>query len=299
MRIAFLILAHKAPDLLIRLLQALHQPAHRCFVHVDAKTEERQAYLARVREACPWVHIESRYPVYWGGFSMVRAAARLMQRAASSTFEADYFFLISGQDYPIQPWERVYARLGALERKSLMTYYPIPHHPHWKDGGIGRFVKRRLRVGNRVILFPGDHRLAYKKPWVQRLHRWAMRPLRGPEGAALYGGSSWMCLHRRHAQGALTLFAKRRWRRYFREVGNPDESFFQTALIHLGYQHQIEPLDMTYTEWPEQPPVYHPYELDLRSLPSIEYSDGFFARKMAENLSESLMEALDYKRRPS
>ena len=43
-----------------------------------------------------------KYSVHWGGFSILRCELFLLKEAINNC-DAEYFHLISGQDYPIKP----------------------------------------------------------------------------------------------------------------------------------------------------------------------------------------------------
>ena len=93
----YLILAHKNPLQLSRMIERLDDGASKFFIHLDAKTpiEPFTACLegAHIR------FIEPRERCVWGDFSIVRATIHLMEAASK---EQGIFILMSGQDYPIQ-----------------------------------------------------------------------------------------------------------------------------------------------------------------------------------------------------
>lgn len=95
-RTAFLILAHTQPEVLLRLCRALE--TFPVLVHVDAKSN-----LAAFRSDrfSPQVSfIENRVRVHWGGWSVVEATLRLIERALDLIPPVRRFVLLSGTCFP-------------------------------------------------------------------------------------------------------------------------------------------------------------------------------------------------------
>jgi alr4323 protein len=93
----YLILAHKNPLQLSRMIERLDDGASKFFIHLDAKTPIEP--FAACLEGGHIRFIEPRERCVWGDFSIVRATILLMEAASK---EQGVFILMSGQDYPIQ-----------------------------------------------------------------------------------------------------------------------------------------------------------------------------------------------------
>jgi len=93
----YLILAHKNPLQLGRMIERLDDGASKFFIHLDAKTPIEP--FAACLEGGHIRFIEPRERCVWGDFSIVRATIHLMEAACK---EQGVFILMSGQDYPIQ-----------------------------------------------------------------------------------------------------------------------------------------------------------------------------------------------------
>ena len=93
----YLILAHKNPLQLSRMIERLDDGASKFFIHLDAKTPIEP--FAACLEGAHIRFIEPRERCVWGDFSIVRATIHLMEAASK---EQGVFILMSGQDYPIQ-----------------------------------------------------------------------------------------------------------------------------------------------------------------------------------------------------
>lgn len=129
----YLILAHKNPLQLSRMIERLDDGASKFFIHLDAKTpiEPFAACLGggHIR------FIEPRERCVWGDFSIVRATIHLMEAGSK---EQGFFILMSGQDYPIQSQGYINAFLESNKGFDFIEIEPLEEK--WKP----KMVKDKL-----------------------------------------------------------------------------------------------------------------------------------------------------------
>ena len=129
----YLILAHKNPLQLGRMIERLDDGASKFFIHLDAKTPIEP--FAACLEGGHIRFIEKRERCVWGDFSIVQATIRLMEAASE---EQGVFILMSGQDYPIQSQGYIN---DFLERNKDFDFIEIePLEEKWKP----KMVKDKL-----------------------------------------------------------------------------------------------------------------------------------------------------------
>lgn len=129
----YLILAHKNPLQLGRMIERLDDGASKFFIHLDAKTPIEP--FAACLEGAHIRFIEPRERCVWGDFSIVRATIHLMEAASK---EQGIFILMSGQDYPIQSQGYIN---DFLERNKEFDFIEIePLEEKWKP----KMVKDKL-----------------------------------------------------------------------------------------------------------------------------------------------------------
>ena len=129
----YLILAHKNPLQLSRMIERLDDGASKFFIHLDAKTPIEP--FAACLEGGHIRFIEPRERCVWGDFSIVQATIHLMEAASK---EQGVFILMSGQDYPIQSQGYINA---FLERNKEFDFIEIePLEEKWKP----KMVKDKL-----------------------------------------------------------------------------------------------------------------------------------------------------------
>lgn len=135
MKHAIMILAHKNIGQICRLVEYFK---HDCdvFVHIDRKQTITQSDKERLLGFQQVKLISQEYEVYWGGTSVLESELHLLRLSVQHS-DADYFHLISGQDYPTRSLDYF---LDFFERKSgkeFINYLHLPH-PNWQDNTFRR-----------------------------------------------------------------------------------------------------------------------------------------------------------------
>ncbi|WP_304296320.1 beta-1,6-N-acetylglucosaminyltransferase [Capnocytophaga leadbetteri] len=304
----YLILAHKNPEQLCRMIKTLDDGVSTFFIHVDAKVaiEPFKALL----QGEHIVFIDKRERCVWGGFLIVQATLHLMEAAAKAQSKG-FFILMSGQDYPIKPieelnvflernqeydfmkfaplescWERKLVK-DKLERYQILhserrgnsdCYPPFYQSSIWQKFTIlWHLVKRRLSLNNFKILYKASYR---KAPFMQ-----------------LYAGSQWWALSEKTFYTLLDYLSKngKEMKDYFQFTSCPDEIYFQSILVNLQTTHKwikIKP-SITYVNWEREgvdlPVLFRKSDLEELSL----QKDKFFARKFDTNIDEEILNLID------
>ena len=103
---AFLVLAHKQPLLLQRILKHLSNDNHYFFVHIDAKNTHFEEFKEALKNIPNLVLLSNKYKVYHAGISIVDATLWVFNKIMCHSIDFDYIHLISGQDYPLRSNEQ-------------------------------------------------------------------------------------------------------------------------------------------------------------------------------------------------
>ena len=278
MRVAHLILAHKAPAQLARLVQALAHPQADCFIHLDRKADERQ--FAGVA-ALPGVRfIRHRLDVRWGGYSLTRAALEGMREILQAAAGYEVINLLSGEDYPIKPAAAIHAFWAQHPGSSFLEYEPAGS-AWWQANG-----RRATRYHLTEFSFPGRY-------LVERLLNGVLPPRRAPL-PRLYGGNmgGWYTLSRAGAAYALAyLDAHPRLRRYARLTWGSDEFLLHSILLNSPLADTITNDNLRYIDWSGG--GSSPRVLTLADLPALQASPRLFARKFDSQRDADVLDALD------
>ena len=94
-------MAHKNIETLHHLVDYFNKDCY-VFIHIDKKTKIKDETIQHIETKPQVVKIYRQYNVHWGGFSMLKCEMFLLKEAYKLS-DADYFHLISGEDYPIKP----------------------------------------------------------------------------------------------------------------------------------------------------------------------------------------------------
>jgi Core-2/I-Branching enzyme len=257
MKIAYLVLVHQNPQLLKRAVELLSRDTE-CtfFIHMDRKSDFQQ-FSGIHGDSIHWS--EQSIPVYWGEFSLVRAAFLLLQQAVKQPECYDYFVLMSGSDYPLRTGSYIRAYLESNSGFEFMNMIrmPAPGFPLSKintvrypsDQPICRFATRALAKAGLA-------------------QRDARRYLPGLEP---YCGSQWWTISRRAAQYVLEFVRDHpEVERFFAKTFTSDEMFFQTILGNSPFRDKIH-RNFVFTDWPRG--GNHPLELTEKHLNAFESCD--------------------------
>lgn len=110
-KIAFLILAHKNPAQLGKLVTSLDDRRFDFFIHIDAKAKGSfEAPSLKYSERCVFLSKGERVRTYLNDFSLVDATLALA-KAARRNGRYKYSVLLTGQDYPIKSNDAIYEKL--------------------------------------------------------------------------------------------------------------------------------------------------------------------------------------------
>jgi hypothetical protein len=293
MRAAIIVLAHRSPTQLALLLSQLQHPDIRVYVHLDRKSPLAPFRRELVERGSPSFFMIGRRRSRWGGIELVDAAMEGLARGVSDG--CGYFFLISGQDFPIVPTPEIIEFARRSEDRSFLEFFPFPVEK-WRYGGRIRteFYTYTL-FGRRETFIPGGEKATFS--WKGRLINELLRirtffkpPRRFPSYLQAYGGSQWWNLSREAAEFVLRFVDDHPdYRAYHAHSLLPDEMFFQSILLGSGFAGDREVINdpLRFMIW--EPGASHPKSLTVDDLPQILASGKLFARKIDGEVEGSVL----------
>lgn len=298
----YLILAHKNPLQLSRMIERLDDGASKFFIHLDAKTpiEPFTACLegAHIR------FIEPRKRCVWGDFSIVRATIHLMEAASK---EQGVFILMSGQDYPIQSQGYINA---FLERNKEFEFIEVePLEEKWKP----KMVKDKLEHYHILHSEERGHSNCYapfRHCSVFQQLRTLMHLLKGrlsmknfkllcslPKRVApferQYAGSQFWAFSERTFYAVLHYIREHKaaLEGYYKYTSSPDEIYFHSVLMDLVAKDSTIKLKdpITYVNYFRKNNVF--VTEDFEKLTSAK--GKLFARKFDTDIDIEILDKLD------
>jgi len=266
MRFAFFIIAHAAPRQLAWLAEALTDPQDLILVHINARTDDETAAALQSAFRRDDVIFLPRRPINWGGWSLAAVDLEAMRAALRAPAHWDYFVNLSGQDYPIQPLDRMRQELSAapptthmevrrirdlafhFRLRSLLTHTETPHGP-----------RRRL--------------------WPNL----APRP-----APTLYHGLKWGLFPRGFCEWLLSDDDRlRKAERFFARTKIPDESLIQSLFMASPFRDAHSQDHKRFVDFDGG--RANPRTLTLGDWDALAASSAYFARKFDEAREPELM----------
>lgn len=289
MNLNILILAHQYPEHINRLIRALSHENVRIFIHIDAASDIADQIIQS--EKVTVLPDEERVRVEWGRISQVHAALHLLNYAVKNS-SSGYYWLISGQDFPLYPIDGILEYLHKNKGKEFVDLMA--------ECRIGQ--KRETEYDRRITLYYPEWMIersltmrVLKKVWIKtaggirKTNRLFRRSL--PKGLTFGHGSCWWCIDRNLAEWVLNkVETEPEIMNFYRNVLCSDESFMQTMLLSSPYSEQAMPY-LHYVDWSEN--GNSPRNLVLEDLGRMAESGKFMARKFDPETASDLIQLLE------
>jgi hypothetical protein len=229
--------------------------------------------------------------------------------------------LLSGQDYPIAPLERVERDLAVSDSDALLDAARLASGRmafRWRRSGetrlgrryyfsyvavppIGRRLPRFVRSALLRLAFVIDQSQPLVGLWPMPAGvRWrvGVRRLRTPfgPGRPCRVGSTWFSMSRRAVERVLEQAGEDSpIARHYRRTIIPDESFFQTVVC-ADPQLTVRPDNARYQTWRDSDSPLHPDTLTIDHLDQIMSCGKHFARKFDEGFDREVLDRIDEQR---
>lgn len=298
----YLILAHKNPLQLGRMIERLDDGASKFFIHLDAKTPIEP--FAACLEGGYIRFIEPRERCVWGDFSIVRATIHLMEAASK---EQGFFILMSGQDYPIQSQGYINAFLESNKEFDFIEIEPLEEK--WKP----KMVKDKLEHyhilhseerGHSNCYAPFAHCSVFQKLRTLthllkgRLSRKSFRllcslPKRIAPFERQYAGSQFWAFSERTFYAVLNYIREHKaaLEGYYKYTSSPDEIYFHSVLMHLVAKDSTIKLkeQITYVNYFRKNNVFVSEDFDKLTSEK----GKLFARKFDTDIDIEILNKLD------
>lgn len=274
MKVAHLILAHKNPLQLERLLNALDHPASDFYIHLDKKTDIRPFSFLFQRERVFSVH--PRIKVYWAAFGSIQATLNGIKNILEK--EYDYINVISAQDFPLKPADLIYNFLLQHKGSEFITCEPL--ETQWTEA-LHR-VKQYHFINWRIR---GRHRM-------EKMVSALLPERKFPLDFEIVGRSNWFTITA-NAAAYFVDFLDRHPEvvRFFKYSWGADEIIFSTILYNSPFKDKIRN-NLVYVDWTGAKGG-HPNILTKKDFPALKNSDKLFARKLDMEIDKELFTMLE------
>lgn len=257
-RIAFAVVAHKAPEQVAGLISTLDLGPHVCVVHCDRKAgprlgeEIRRLIPASIRDHVRFIQTRS---VTWGGWGLIGATLDGMRVLLDWHDEWSHFVNLSGQCLPTRP---------VSELATFLARHPQANFVEWFDARTE--FPRALRWSRFHYIDVGGYILFTPFPSYM------------PSRMRIHKGSNWVMLSRAFCQSAVGDAAVRAEIEAFKHAKLPEEMVFQTVLMNGPFRDTVINDSRRLIVWPKAG-APHPRILTMRDRERLDVPGPFIARK--------------------
>lgn len=306
MQINYIILAHRYPKQLRRLIQKLTTPEAFFYVHIDKNTSI-DLFAKELADLPNISFVGDRKQGIWGDIGIVNATVNALKQIVRDKKDG-YCVLLSGQDYPIKSNDDIKFYFASNLGNEFIDIVPLPT----KHLSIDRIEKYKFNLSSRKEDFIQIGSILeadfFTKETLKKIYRLirvgrydfilkVLKRRKYPNYIKPYGGSQWWALTTQTAEKIIQFvdeypdFVK-----YHTYSLIPDEMFFQSIIMYLIEENnkiKIMPF-LTYVNWEKKncdlPVTFS--TADFEEL--ISQSDyKLFARKFDSNISEVILDKID------
>ena len=280
MRVAHIILTHKNPVQLARLIKTMQHPLFDFYVHADTKM---CADSLKYVESLPNVKlIKARIGCNWGGYSILKAIFNSLNEVLASGVNYDFINLLSAQDYPISTSQEICEYLAIRRGVNFITYDPS-HDSEWWQHAANRYEKYHLTDWKIKGTF-----------YLEKALNFFSSSRKFPDYEILYGGnkSTWWTISSECASYLIEVFDKnKKLRKFLQFCWGTDEFVIPTLILNSPFRDSVVNNNMRYIDWTEG--NASPKLLMLADFEKIRSSNMHFARKFDLDQDENILNKID------
>lgn len=270
--IAYLILVHRFPEQFKRMFRAIHAPGNHYLIHVDrrsgpAMTADIAAFLNPYGNTAM---LPSR-KMLWGGYSLVDAELRGMERLLEMGADWRYFINLSGQDFPLK--SQAYIADYLSEQDGTQFIRAVPQQAVRPDT-MNRLSHYFLEAFNRIVR--------------TGIPRTAMR------GVTPYIGTQWKAVTRDFCTFVTRNPRANPFKRFYRRTLIADEGFFQTVMMNAFPAPSHANDDLRTIDWvPDGDIKLRPRTFLTADALRLTLSPDLFARKFDATEDSVILDMLE------
>jgi Core-2/I-Branching enzyme. len=311
MDINYIILAHKGPKQLARLLERLGNHQTWFYIHIDKEVNITPfRHELKTYRNVFFLTGEQRMAAVWADFGMVQATINGMRQIIADKRKG-YCVLMSGQDYPIKSTAFIDAFFTRHYGINFVQACPILPTEHVEQGP-GRIHLYKVNLSNRrddLLVFPSVFDKAFYKPMnfesfvylakrksitgcLQVLQK-TLRKRKFPSYLQPYKGSQWWALPIETVQ-FIDAFINEHpdYIDYHLYTFAPDEIFFHSIIYSMLDKSRIRE-ELTYVEW--QADKSTPLLLKENHFGDVmtKGREKLFARKFDIDIDSGILDLID------
>lgn len=306
MEINYIILAHRFPKQIKRLINKLATPECSFYIHID-KNALIDSFLNELGDIPNVNFVAERSEGMWGDLGIVIATLNALKQILIDK-HSGYCVLLSGQDYPIKSNNYIKWYLISNSGNEFIDVFPLPR----KDWSIDRMTKYKFNLSSKKEDFVQISSVLesnfFTKKTVKKIYRLIklgqfdfilkiIKKRKYPNYIQPYGGSQWWALSMPTIEKIIGFLEDHPdYIRYHRYSLLPDEMFFQSIIMYLIKNKndiKIMPF-LSYANW-ERKDCDLPVTFTSADFEELSSQPDFklFARKFDVNIDEGILDKID------
>lgn len=285
MKIAYLILVHKNPKQVARLINRLNVENTIFSIHVDhnANLEDfkTEIFISNPNNNNIYF-LNKRFKPKWGGFNTIRAAVELINSVLK--YSPDSIVYLSGQDYPIMTNTDIKKYLSKYAGKALIEFEPSSLDLKTPNS------TNRYYFCDFVNYNPKGLFNAKEVPLLARILTKILPRRSFIKGVKPFIGRQWFILPLDIAKFVVEEYKQNKaLSNFYRFTIHSAEMYFQTLLLNSKYADRVTNLRTIFADYNAPNPILWRAEnieqLKNRTMP--------LARKFDENVDEKILDLID------
>lgn len=277
MKIAYFIMAHHKPDMLLRMMNAIYTEDNIYLIHIDlGGSDELQELALNLANSNSNIRLLPSRFLMWGGWSLVQVELDAMNYLLQLNNEWSYYINLSGQDFPLLSQGKIQAFFNGQDTNFIQV----------KQRNEDETRKRAKLQENYYIEDAGEVKMLGDRK--------AFEAYFSP-GIKQFGGSQWKMVTREFAAYATSSRLSFEMQEYFRYTFIPDEQFFQTLIMNSPFASKVarKNLRCLRMESDAQKVFYHAATFTMSDIHALFDSEGLFARKFDHDVDADVIEFIE------
>lgn len=292
MRHAYLIMAHKEPYNLKKLLELLDDEDNDIYIHIDIKSnilhkEEIMKWCVKSR-----IHFVKQTSVRWAGYSGIQCELILLEEAVNGNY--DYYHLLSGQDLPLVSQKEIHTFFENNKGKEFVSLYDRKELD-WRINALYdrvayyhmeeleyRFKSNAMR---KVVIFMSRVFLKVQK---------ILHIRRNISMEDIVFGKNWFSITNGFAHYVLE--HKEHIRKVFNYTASGDEMFLQYMLVNSPYKDNNYICDrdssLRYVDWTRSANKANPHIWEASEFDELVNCRYLFARKFDSTVDKQIIDKI-------
>lgn len=271
--IAYFMLIHRYPNQFKRLFKSIYHGKNYYIIHIDKRAsrkifDEINLFLGDYGNASI---LESKEAI-WGGYSLVDAQLRGIEKLVTSGGTWDYFINLSGQDFPLKSQEFI---MGYLSAFDCCEFIKVVNQNLIRPETMHRIKDYVEEIDGELVISSTSNRNFLT-------------------GVTPYIGNQWMILSKNFCEFITYSPELAVFKEFYRNTLIADESFFQTVLMNTTFKSRIIYDDKREIDWIESSDIkLRPRDFLTNDSKMLISSKNLFARKFDENIDDEILNILE------